>query len=166
MVAGFVGVSVFARIAAVRERGLGVITVLVFGTQIALHLLFAAAEPARASNVMSTMPAMPGMAAGHGPGQPMGHLSAGMVCGHVLAALAAAWWLRRGEEAVHQCAHRAAAAVGAPIDVLYRLLVGDRVGFAASPVTATLLRTQPRVTGGRLIRFVVIRRGPPASVPR
>lgn len=175
---GFLAVSVFARIAAVRERGLGVITVLVFGTQVGLHLLFAAAEsadapapapvpaPAPAPDVMSAMSAMPDMVAGHGSGQPMGHLSAGMLCGHVLAALAAAWWLRRGEDAVHRCAHRAAARIGAPMDVLYRLLVGSRVGFAASPAPAAGPRTRPQATGGRLIRFVVIRRGPPALTLR
>ncbi|MFL6117873.1 MAG: hypothetical protein ACJ786_41945 [Catenulispora sp.] len=162
MAFGFVAVCVFARVAAVRERGLGAITVLLLGTQVGLHLLFAAAEPA--SNAKPAMAGMAGMAAERGSGQPMGHLSAGMLCGHVLAALAAAWWLRRGEEAVHRCARRAAARIGAPVDVLYRLLVGGRVGFASPAMVRAISR--PREIGGRLIRFVVIRRGPPASALR
>ena len=157
VVFGFAAVSVFARIVAVRERGLGAISVLVFGAQVGLHLLFTAAEPASASNSMS---AMPGMPAGHGSGQPMDHLSAGMVCGHVLAALVAAWWLRRGEAAVHRCARRAAACISAPIDVVHRLLVGDHGGFAGP--AAVRPPSQPHATGGSLIRFAVIRRGPPA----
>jgi hypothetical protein len=169
MAFGFEAVFVLARVAAVRERGLGVITMLVFGAQVGLHLLCTVAEPAAyeapAMPVMPGMPAMPEMMVDHGHIGSLGHLSAGMVGGHVLAALAAAWWLRRGEEAVHRCAAWAAARLGAPMTVLHRLLVGDRAGLAG-PATVGQPPSRSRAAGGRLIRFTVTRRGPPVGLLR
>lgn len=172
MALGFEAIFLLARVAAVRERGLGVITTLVFGAQLGLHLLFTVAEPVAnevpampAAPGMPAMPGMPGVAVEHGHVGPLGHLSAGMVCGHVLAALVAAWWLRRGEEAVHRYAAWAAARLGAPMAVLHRLhrlLVGDRAGLAG-PAPVGQPPSRSRAAGGRLIRFAVTRRGPPAG---
>ncbi|WP_186785496.1 hypothetical protein, partial [Streptomyces misionensis] len=83
-----------------RERsgpGIGAVMLL---TQAGLHAGFDAARAGPA------MPAMPGMAA---PAHPLAHATAA----HLLAALAASWWLRRGEAALWSLLRRTAGLVPA-----------------------------------------------------
>lgn len=117
---GSVGVYALARFGARRgERSLAEISLLMGALQVALHLLFDYAQhvqvaAASASTMTGSMPgmAMPG-AALPGSSMPMPmpvsmpssggatQMGAGMLIAHVLAALTCAWWLRRGEAAVH-----------------------------------------------------------------
>ena len=120
VVLGGLGAFVSARFGARRERGLAEITLLMGVAQIALHLLFSYAQDVAAS--ASSMPAsvstsMPGMNMPAGTPMPaLGvasagggmRMSAGMLLGHALAALVCAWWLRRGEAALHAVVHSTA----------------------------------------------------------
>jgi len=109
LVLGGAGVFVLARLGAGRERSLAAIAVLMGSLQVALHLLFAYAQTAAAAASMPGMtmpqgvsmpgtPAMPNM-----PGMPAtgSELTSWMIVVHASAALICAWWLRRGEAAVH-----------------------------------------------------------------
>ena len=132
LVLGSIGVYASARLGARRgERSLTGITVLMGVLQVALHLLFDYAQHVQvastsAVSAVSTMSgsmsgSMPGMAM-HGGSMPMPmstpspiqspdgalQMSAGMLIAHALAALACAWWLRRGEAAIHAVARAAA----------------------------------------------------------
>jgi hypothetical protein len=119
LVIGGVGAYVPARFATGRgERGLYAISVLMFSLQVVFHLLFCYAQNvANATNAAS----MPGMSMPGGMRMPAGtsmpgtvgaaasapmHMSTDMLLGHALAALACAWWLRRGEAAVHAVIRR------------------------------------------------------------
>lgn len=93
---------------------------------------------------------------------PMG-LSTGMTLAHVLAALVAAWWLRRGEAAVFAAVRWTGALVRASWLTLARLLA---VPAAVVPAPAAIRdrgSVPPSGLRSRLIRFVVIGRGPPAA---
>lgn len=110
-----IGAYLPARYAATRgERGLLGIGALMAGMQVAFHLLFSYAQ--HASGMSSASGAMPGVAMPAGMSMPAGmampsmpataaaapmHMSAGMFLGHALAALVCAWWLWRGEQALH-----------------------------------------------------------------
>lgn len=162
-----------ARCAAGRERGLTAISVLVGACQFGLHLVFDAAgrtpAPAPSSGSMAGMPAMHdplaalSMAPMRPAAAPMG-LSAGMTLAHVLAALAAAWWLRRGEAAAFACARWAGALVRGTWQALAWLLATPAAGVAPSRAFAPYGSGAPPGLRSRLIRFSVIRRGPP-TVP-
>ena len=104
---------------------------------------------------------------------PLG-LSPLMLLGHLLAALTAGWWLRRGEAAVWrllrltcQVAETLAQTWTAPLRTLLALataLLRGRLGSLDGRTAATRRghaqerRTQPR---GVLLRHQVVRRGPP-----
>jgi hypothetical protein len=165
-----------------RERGLPTILVLMAGVQLGLHQLFAAAqdsadhmgmpmamampprgefwcghtEPAGVTQAMHNV-AMPPMAA-----EPHHSMTGGMLAAHVVAALVAAWWLRRGEAAVWSLARTLGLALIAPLV----LLVSALVAAAWTPprrAAALVTRTPARVGPGRLLRFDVARRGPPMT---
>jgi hypothetical protein len=119
VVLGGIGVYTPARLGSRRERGLMEITLLMGVLQIALHLLFAYAQDTAASATQMSQMSMPGMSMPAGtsmsmPGMRMPtagagmRMSAGMLIGHALAALVCAWWLHRGEAAVHALARGAA----------------------------------------------------------
>ena len=168
--------------AVLGERGLGSISLLVGASQFGLHLLFQAAQSMAGSTSspnwapmpgmdgmtgMDSMPGMPAMtgmavaAASRAPVPPMG-MSWGMTAAHVLAALVAAWWLRRGEAAVFAVAGRTRALLRASWRVL--------TWWAGGAPTQASTRRQPstgaaphRSTVSRLVCSVMARRGPPAS---
>ncbi|WP_037601749.1 hypothetical protein [Streptacidiphilus rugosus] len=89
-------------------------------------------------------------------------LSPLMLLGHLLAALVAGWWLRRGEQALF----RLLALAFAPLRTLFRLLLalvalpGDASG------SAPRRRAQDwRLPGRALLRHQLVRRGPPRALP-
>jgi len=166
LVLGGAGVYVLARLGAGRERGLAAIAVLMGSLQLVLHLLFAAAQTAAAASAMPGM-SMPAMTMPQGvsmPGMPATgrELTPWMIVAHATAALVCAWWLRRGEAAVH----------GVMRGVTARLSVRLRppaivcvVVVRTAPILRTcrawpavaLLRSQWLLRGARVLR------GPPSA---
>ncbi|WP_440555087.1 hypothetical protein ACSP97_29630 [Streptomyces sp. SCPE 10] len=144
--AGFLAVFVLGWALGGRERsgpGIGAVMLL---TQAGLHAGFDAARTG------AGMPGMPGMAE---PAHPLAHATAA----HLLAALAASWWLRRGEAALWSLLRRTAGLV----PVLVAWWRPAPLPAPAGPV--------PRVTTGAgpchraSLRHAVTRRGPPAPIP-
>jgi hypothetical protein len=162
IVLGGIGVYAPARLGSRRERGLLEITLLMGVLQIALHLLFAYAQDQAASAAQLSMPPMPGMAMPRGTSMPGAgggmRMSSGMLLGHVLAAAVCAWWLRRGEAAVHAvvrgAAHWIVERLAAPVHVV-PVAARGRVVLRVEPV-ALALRSQWLRTRRAL-------RGPPAA---
>lgn len=152
--AGFLGVFTLGWVLGGRERSLGGIGGAMLLTQAALHFGFDAAH--RTSGHM----AMPGhsMAAMHTPAAAP-HLTAHVTAAHLLAALAASWWLRRGEAALWSLLRRAAA-----------LVPGLVAWWRDTPLPAPA-RHAPRVPAApepprpALLRHAVCRRGPPVPIP-
>lgn len=175
IVLGGIGVYAPARFGARRERGLMEIALLMGVLQVVLHLLFSYAQDIAASAeccVRMSMSSMPGMSmpAGSGmssmPGMTMPmsgagggmRMSAGMLAGHALAALVCAWWLRRGEAAVHALVRGAAHWIVAHFPVpghLVAVPVHERLVLRPAPLTL-VLRSQWMCSSRTL-------RGPPIS---
>jgi hypothetical protein len=171
IVLGGIGVYAPARLGSRRERGLLEITLLMGVLQVALHLLFAYAQDLAAAQTATSMPGM-SMPAGssmasmsmHGmkmamPSAGAGmRMSTGMLLGHALAALVCAWWLRRGEAAVHAVvrgtAHWIVERFATPVHVVLVAARG-RLALRVEPV-ALALRSQWLRTSRAL-------RGPPLS---
>ncbi|KAB2382706.1 hypothetical protein [Actinomadura montaniterrae] len=153
VLAGFGAVLAVTLALAGHERSLPTIMGGLLGGQFALHTLFASATEgmrdcdttAHAEHAAAT-PAM------HGSGT-------SMTLAHVAAAIAAAWWLRRGERAAWSLARRLASAADRPIRLLLALLLIEPAERPARtpvvPVAAGALDT------GRALRHQVVRRGPP-----
>jgi hypothetical protein len=178
IVLGGIGVYAPARLGSRRERGLLEITLLMGVLQVALHLLFAYAQDLAVAQTATSMPGMSGMSmpAGssmapmpvHGaktamtmamPGMAAGmRMSSGMLLGHALAALMCAWWLRRGEAAVHAVvrgtAHWIVEHLATPVHVV-PVAARGRLALRVEPV-ALALRSQWLRTSRAL-------RGPPLS---
>ena len=157
-VAGFCAVLGVTLVLAGHERSLATILGGLLGGQFALHTLFtAASEP--------MYHPMHGAAHGAGHGAdvllPVAHGSGGttMTLAHTVAALIAAWWLRRGERAAWSLARRVAAAADRPIRLLLALLT---VEPAAPPRRIPAVTAADAVMAtGRVLRHQVVRRGPP-----
>lgn len=131
---GFLAVLGVANLLTGHERSLWTISGGLVGGQFALHSLFVASR-------CHPHPVVPG-SSGSGPG---------MTTAHLLAAVAAAWWLRRGERALWALARRA----------WIRPLVlsdGCRTSVEPVPVAHRAPTAPPAVT---LLRYVHVRRGPP-----
>jgi hypothetical protein len=119
------------------------------------------AMPAGGSLPMSGMPAMPMPAipvhAVPGDGAGM-HMGAGMLLAHALAALACAWWLHRGEAAVHELSRSAAhwimVHLVVPIVALLGVVPGARQLCSPAEPIALALHSQ-------WLRTVRAVRGPP-----
>ncbi|WP_232246452.1 hypothetical protein [Kitasatospora mediocidica] len=186
-----------------RERSLRALCVGLAGAQAGLHLLFHLAQPAvsgtpgmRDMAGMADMAGMPGMTGTASPEPPAGgaaaHLavtaphaavfwwhaallgtSPQMVAAHLLAALAAGWWLRRGEAAIWRLVRvgaRAADAAARACPAALRnalLLATARPGALAAPAARTVPAgaedDRHRLPARLLLRHSVIRRGPPAG---
>ncbi|WP_370347581.1 hypothetical protein [Catenulispora sp. MAP5-51] len=145
-----------ARIGSVRERGLASISVLMVSLQAFLHVMFDAAsrvavDHQRVSGISAVM-----RAACH-----VDAPNAGMIVGHVLAALAASWWLRCGESAIYGLTRTLALRV----EQALRLLASAVDAFPHVDLTDRLVCP----SGGRLfaaaelLRFTGLRRGPPTG---
>ena len=164
-----------------RERGLPAILVLMAGVQIGLHELFAAAQ--RGSDQMAMPMAMPMPPRGEfwcghteppgvtrvmqnaatATGTPPNHhhvMTGGMWLAHLAAALVAAWWLRRGEEAVWSLARTLTLALITPLVLLVTALAAWTPPRQPAANTA---QGPERLGPGRLLRFDLARRGPPMT---
>lgn len=105
-------------------------------------------------------PASPaGPASGGGMAGTMTGMTAGMLAVHALAALAAAWWLHRGEAATWNAARSVALFLVAPL-----LLLFAAVRPAVRPSRTVAAAAAPRLGPGVLLRHFVTRRGPPVAV--
>ena len=184
MVLGGLGAYVPARFGTRRERGLVGILALMGVVQIALHLLFAFAQDAAVSAASAasaaTMPMPPstsmstagmhmpsgasmrGMAMA-GMGMPGAggamRMGAGMLLGHVVAAVICAWWLRRGDAAVHRVV---CCATGWALGCV---LVAFHIAPVRAAASADISRVEPVALALRSqwLRTVRLLRGPPQT---
>ncbi len=142
--AGFALVTGLALLLCGAERSFWTIGGVLAGAQFALHALFAGA---------STGVVHP---AGDAHALPAAQGGGGMTLAHVGAALATAWWLRRGEAAMWSLARRVSAAAGRP----WRPIVAvSPAGFPTPPPCRT--RRPARPASDAPLRRVLVR-GPPA----
>lgn len=183
--AGFGAVVGVTLMLAGHERSLGTILGGLLGGQFALHTLFtaAAADPAAhpvpamaghtpamhaamtdsvmtntvmTNAAMTDAAAMPDLAA-----VPAAHGGNGlaMTLAHCVAALVAAWWLRRGERSVWTMARRVAAVADRPVRLLLALLTIEPAVPQRPVVPAPAPAAVP--AADRALRHQVVRRGPP-----
>ncbi|TYB49584.1 hypothetical protein [Actinomadura chibensis] len=179
--AGFCAVLGVTLMLAGHERSLPTILGGLLGGQFALHTLFTAATTA--AGPVQRSAAVPHDPAMHGPGAydpvtpgsalhatgadvltPVAHGSGGiaMTLAHTIAALAAAWWLRRGERAAWALARRVAGAADRPIRLLLALLAVAARPAAGPPRAARAVPAADAAPAvGRVLRHQVVRRGPP-----
>ncbi|MFF6802919.1 hypothetical protein [Streptomyces sp. NPDC012616] len=157
--AGLVAVFASGWLLGARERSLPGIGAAMLVTQAGLHVAFDAVH-SRSRAAVRTMPAMP-MTSAHGM-----HLHAHATAvtphttaAHVLAALAASWWLRRGEAALWSLLRRAVA-------FLPGLAAWWRGARVPTPVPEIRAAAPAPVPARQLLlRHAVSRRGPPAPIP-
>ena len=155
---GFAAVFVLGCLRGATERSLLSLCGAMVAIQTGLHMLFDAV-PASARQGTTGTPT----ATMHHPVAAVAlHHSAGVgtTAAHALVALAAAWWLRRGEAATWSLLRRVTELVPAlrlwwraPVpEPVQRIVVAQRHGSTPGP-------------GSRLLLDVVVRRGPPMTVP-
>ncbi|PKW11159.1 hypothetical protein SAMN05428944_1627 [Streptomyces sp. 1222.5] len=171
---GFLAVFALGCALGGRERSLAGIGAAMLGTQAGLHLAFRAAHrgstPDSSSRTASTpghtMTAMQAHMAHLAHAHPV-HLhtvahptaTGHATVAHLVAALAAAWWLRRGEAALWSLLRRAGT-----------LVPGLLAWWRDAPLPAPAA-SAPRAPAGPApprrtpLRHVVHRRGPPAPIP-
>ncbi|MFI5684216.1 hypothetical protein [Streptomyces sp. NPDC051636] len=154
--AAFLGVFTLGWLLGGRERALPGIGAAMLATQAGLHVAFDAAHRAMPESG-TALAAMHGhaMADTTRPHAVTAHATAA----HVLAALVASWWLRRGEAALFSLLRRAVA-----------LVPGLAAWWRDGPLPAPLdgpLRAPADPETPRLLplRHAVSRRGPPARIP-
>ncbi|HEY8481891.1 MAG TPA: MFS transporter [Spirillospora sp.] len=157
---GFFCVLGVTLVLAGHERSLATIVGGLLGGQFALHVLFSAASDA-AHHPAAHAAALHEQTAGSDVVLRVAHGADGpvMTLAHTVAALFAAWWLRRGERAAWSLARRIAAAADRPIRLLIALLT---VEPAAAPPRTAPETADAVVPTGRVLRHQVVRRGPPA----
>jgi hypothetical protein len=171
MAAGFTTVAAMGFLAGSREQSLRGICAAMALVQVTLHLLFDATSQAAppsmpampgSRDTMASMPGMQGMAGMDGSGSMvMAHpaMTGQAVAAHALAALLAAWWLRRGEAALWTLLRRAAELAPALVHWLHAR-TGPPVEPAA-PVCGYGWGPAPALRSQLLLRHAVTRRGPP-----
>jgi hypothetical protein len=168
LVLGGIGAYLPARYAAARgEQGLLGIAALMGGLQVAFHLLFSYAQQVGSASASGTMlgMSMPGMDMPTGttmPGMPTAdaaaseHMTTGMLLGHALAALICAWWLRRGEAALHAVLRSAVFRLREFwVVVVFAMPPVDRISRSAR------VEPRPRDLRSQWSRGVAVQRGPP-----
>jgi hypothetical protein len=103
-----------------------------------------------------------GVSTDMGPSMSGSSMSSGMLAAHVVAALLAAWWLRRGEAAAWALTRTLAIRIVLPL----RLLLVAAAAWAWTPPKAVRpeFLAPDRPGPGLLIRFTVARRGPPSKL--
>jgi hypothetical protein len=152
--AGCAAMTALAMLLAGHERSLPTIMSGLFGGQFVLHVLFVAGQTTSAHQGM--------VMAAHAPGSdaivdPAVHSGAGMTSAHYAAAVVAAWWLHRGEQAVWRLAKEIAALVASPARALLGIVRVTPGGLLRVPQT-TVTAVRPI---DRFLRHAVARRGPP-----
>lgn len=156
---GFLLVMGLSALLAGTERSFRTILGGLLGAQFALHALFTSATSASAHSPATASPEAGHHAAVLG-GTPL-HGGTAMTLAHLVAALAAAWWLRRGEAAMWSLARRVAAAAGArwprPMTVPSPDLLAGRRPAVPPDAPPGLVPTAP-------LRYAVVRRGPPPAL--
>ncbi|GAA0596688.1 hypothetical protein [Actinomadura livida] len=160
--AGFLLVLGVTLVLAGHERSLATILGGLLGGQFALHTLFTAASGPVHHQVAHGTDGMVPVAHGADVLVPVAHGADGpaMTLAHTVAAMVAAWWLRRGERAAWSLARRVAAAADRPIRLLIALCT---IEPAAPPRRTPSTPAAAAVTAtGRVLRHQVVRRGPPA----
>lgn len=178
IIVGFVALYLVAWVLTGTERSLATILGGLLGGQFMLHALFAAAAAPAAVAPVAKMLDAHSMHA-EGPAGAMTAMAAmtikppeassgaglTMTIAHVMAAVVAAWWLRRGERAAWTLARRTAALAAYPLRALRSLTAW--VVAAAAVLDARPAPTGPydstRLIGptGVTLRGPVTRRGPP-----
>lgn len=158
--------SALACCATGRERGLPAIAGFMLATQALLHPWFQTAQVARpAARCVAVVDLPSGLSvpALCGGGAPGWALNSTVLAAYLLAALACAWWLRRGEAAVFAVA-RLALALGHAL--LGSLAVVD--GVVPPPAVRRTGRRYREWDGPRALAagacLAVVRRGPPAAL--
>jgi len=150
---GFLGVLAVACPLCGRERSLVGIGGAMVAVQVALHVAFDAAQAHQAA---VSMPGMP-MSGEHGTHPLTVHAAAA----HLLAALAASWWLRRGESAFWSLLRRRAAML---VPALTAWWSAHQVRVPRIPRPGRP-RSRHRPVPQPLLRHAVCRRGPPVPAP-
>lgn len=148
-----------------RERGFPAIAGFMLATQVLLHPWFQAAQiarPAARCVAVVDLPSglsVPALCGGAAPGWA---LNATVLAAYLLAALACAWWLRRGEAAVFAVT-RLVLALGHSL--LGALTIVE--GIAPPPTARRARRRNRDWDGPRALAagacLAVVRRGPPAA---
>lgn len=168
----FGAVFAVAQVAARRERGLPSIMALMLLVQGALHVWFDVAQGSAAvapsGDMCAGMPPMPGMdpALMCGPRGGIGadlalHSTAGMLIAHLVAAVVAAFWLRRGEAALFRLVALLLAVAQCVMAAVYPAVVvmaAPGCRRQCRPASRTQSQLPTRLGG---LRHVVVRRGPP-----
>lgn len=169
MAPGFVLAFALGFTAARRRRGLVPISALMLAGELALHLLFTAAQHTGtgAGAAMPGMADMPGMTmpgtptASSANGVPMaamaGHGTLGMVAVHAAAGLAGAWWIHRGELALFAILRIAADEAAA----LFLPPARPPVPSPAASRQPCVPRVCPVCAYPEPLAHVLVRRGPP-----
>jgi hypothetical protein len=163
-----------ARAAAGAQRGLGSITALMLGAQAGLHVWFDAAQLTTASTpACAPMPGMPGMGRMAGVCGALGahaslsavlHATPAMLAAHTLAALVAAWWLWRGEAALFGLVRLLRVRLADWAWLLWALCAVRCVAGGCRPRACGAGGRGPRTLRLVVLRFQVVRRGPPRGV--
>ncbi|MEU5314670.1 hypothetical protein [Streptomyces sp. NPDC021562] len=156
--AAFGTVFAVGRALAGRERGLPEIGAGMLLTQGGLHVGFDAAHPAPMAGMPMSMPPH-GHAMAATTAQHAHLLTAHATLAHVLAALAASWWLRRGEAALWSLLRRTAALVPGLVAWWHDAPLPAPAG---GPLPAPARPVRPRLL---TLRHAVSRRGPPSAIP-
>ncbi|MER5881167.1 hypothetical protein ABT119_35275 [Streptomyces sp. NPDC001910] len=152
-----------------RRKSLAFGAVLLSVLQVALHTFFTLAMPSAgmSHHSMAGQPHMVMPASGMDPAAPSGP----MLGGHALAALCAAWLLRRGDIAVSQLCSLAGNQLAVAVRALLRAVAGRAASLGCRlQALARLLRCPPqrrKVLGpgwaSRAGAHVLTRRGPPVG---
>jgi hypothetical protein len=158
---GFAAVLGVTLVLAGHERSLATILGGLLGGQFALHTLFTAAIGPAAHHMPETHAVMADGMVADVPA-PAAHGGNGLVMtlAHCVAALVAAWWLRRGEQAAWSLARRVAALADRPVRLLLALLAVEPAEPPARPRRAATPAAAVTAVG-RVLRHQVVRRGPP-----
>ncbi|WP_424533482.1 MFS transporter [Sphaerisporangium viridialbum] len=153
LVCGGLVVMMVTAAPAGRERSPATVTGLLLLAQAFLHELLGTADT----------PAGP-PSHGHGPGGlPLGHglgVSAGMLLAHLTAALLTGWWVSRGDAALWSVLRRAGTYATRRLVALLHLLRQD-VTPALPRAPFGRAERAIRPARDRVLRHVVVRRGPP-----
>lgn len=189
---GWLAVGAMAVCSAGRERSLRALCGALAVAQLGLHTLFHLSEYGGSGSPgmtamagMAGMADMPGMAAAPPPAATAAPhavlwwhavllgMTPQMLGAHVLAALAAGWWLRRGEAAIWrlvrvsakaaEAAGRACAAALNGLRLLAAAALGTPLAPSGHPLPAGADDGRLRRPAPLLLRHSVIRRGPPTG---